>query len=348
MNEEKTKAVRVELHILSVSASSSSNDDSRQKVSNGNLQPNPLQSGSSPARVARVHFCQGYFRRPRVPARAPQASSRDTSVGKYAKVYLNDQLYGQTETTYFDTATSQFEFGSKGIYFDIPIPRIALGIDEAGRDITLYIEVYKSYKNSLSKDVLIGTSQINPFEIILSTKELRRTKDGTLASKERQEKRAFFHKKLSQSSSASSFGSLQSVDSQMSLSGFETINPLTVIEQKQRAHEVFPKSGLSILPMLRQRKANDTSTSNLFDLHTDGDIEICGEVEVSVGLIVPSKLEKLNTVLEVEEWVTNYVEMYRSTIRSLKEKLGEGNKNAENDHSWMELMFTMETVALHI
>ena len=131
----------------------------------------------------------------------------------------------------------------------------------------------------------------------------------------------------------------------MSLSGFETINPLTVIEQKQRAHEVFPKSGLSILPMLRQRKANDTSTSNLFDLHTDGDIEICGEVEVSVGLIVPSKLEKLNTVLEVEEWVTNYVEMYRSTIRSLKEKLGEGNKNAENDHSWMELMFTMETVA---
>ena len=120
-----------------------------------------------------------------------KASSRDTSVGKYAKVYLNDQLYGQTETTYFDTATSKFEFGSKGIYFDIPIPRIALGIDEAGRDITVYIEVYKSYKNSLSKDVLIGTSQINPFEILLSTKELRRTKDGTLASKERQENGRF-------------------------------------------------------------------------------------------------------------------------------------------------------------
>ena len=73
-------------------------------------------------------------------------------------------------------------------------------------------------------------------------------------------------------------------------------------------------------------------------------LRFVGEVEVSVGLIVPSKLEKLNTVLEVEEWVTNYVEMYNSTIRSLKEKLGEGNENAKNEHS-MEIIPTMETVA---
>ena len=206
MNEEKTKAVRVELHVLSVSDSSSSNDDSRPKGSNTNLKPNPITSpGSSPGKSSSSNFLPRVFSASSSASMSSfKASSRDTSVGKYAKVYLNDQLYGQTETTYFDTATSQFEFGSKGIYFDIPIPRIALGIDEAGRDITLYIEVYKSYKNSLSKDVLIGTSQISPFEILLSTKKLRETKDGTLASKERQEKRAFFHKKLSQSLSTKS------------------------------------------------------------------------------------------------------------------------------------------------
>ena len=71
MNEEKTKAVRVELHILSVS-DSSSNDDSRQKVSNEIYSLIHLQVRvQAQARVARVHFCQGYFRRPRVPARAP-------------------------------------------------------------------------------------------------------------------------------------------------------------------------------------------------------------------------------------------------------------------------------------
>ena len=48
-------------------------------------------------------------------------------------------------------------------------------------------------RNSISKDVLIGTSQLKPFEVLMVTSTLRETKDGALASKERQEGAARFH-----------------------------------------------------------------------------------------------------------------------------------------------------------
>jgi hypothetical protein len=380
IKEDEMEALRLELHILSVELQHdldgvSNNDNNSSANINISLQKNK-SSSSIFSNIFSSASSTGSIGSGSSTSSSSSNSNLFHGIGRYAKIYLNDQLHGQTETTYYDKASGRFPFGSKGVYFDIGIPRIALGIDEAGREITIFIEIYQTVKNSLSKDVLIGTTQLNPFEVLMVTNSLRETKDGALASKERQDGAAQFHYdvlerwqarqfkknnsfKLNKNASASSnysnsahsFNSMTDLDFSNSNFGLETINPLLILEQRKRAVQVFPSSGVSTLPMVRERGLNDDGNNIHYGLHTKDDIEMCGEVHVSFGLIVPSNLEKINTVIETEQWLSKVVDEYYIRSTGAKKKMreqnhGDNTSNAGDDGENKDItLLTIDRVA---
>ena len=85
--------------------------------------------------------------------------------------------------------------------------------------------------------------------------------------------------------------------------------------------QVFPTSGVSALPMVRERGFNSNGDNIYSGLHNEEDIEMCGEVHVSFGLIVPLNLEKVNTVVQVETWISRVVAEYHARVADAKVKL---------------------------
>eukprot|EP00945_MAST-04E_sp_MAST-4E-sp1_P000353 g353.t1 len=214
----------------------------------------------------------------------------------YAKVFLNDRLYGQTEAQVLD-GHGKVRWGEKGVHFDISIPRIMLGSDEAGRQLFVNIEIFEI--GLMGNARLVGTSQLKVFEVFMKSTSLRRTMAGELASQERRDGKAQFHAFKDGRAMRETFDGV-----------VEIMNPMVARAESKRAAELFP-SGIVTLPTVRQREIDDPAWGG-------GDIiEVCGQVEVSLGIIAPTALESNKTVLGVTGWLKQRFDEFDSKMAQL-------------------------------
>ena len=286
--EERFRAFRLELHLLQASVS---------------LQPGHMTATSHTRRTTTGGAIRSAAKRVSTflinnsftpsPISAHSASMELSPVHqRYAKVFLNERLYGQTETEGVDE-DGRVLWGGSGVYFDIAIPRLILGVNEAGTDLAVRVEVYDVGPLGLS-DLLIATSTLKPYDVLMRAACLRETIEGVTASRERRDGTAGFQ---ANASPVRSGMHNKSPSREMRDGTVDTINPMVVRQRALRAHEIFPSEVRSI-PAVRRRPTARGDTEI---------VEVCGRVDVSVGIVVPMALEEHKTALGVAGWMEDAV-----------------------------------------
>ena len=103
----------------------------------------------------------------------------------------------------------------------------------------------------------------------------------------------------------------------------EIMNPMAARAESEMAAKLFPSEIFS-LPTVRQREVDDAAWGG-------GDIlEVCGQVDVSLGIIAPTALENNKTAFGVAGWLNERFSEYKCEIKNALSAV-KSNSNSEKD-----------------